>query len=311
MKIPTKCMMLAAAMLSTVGICAAQGNGGGGNAPVKPPAGTVTSITAGNGLTGGTITTTGTISVDFGPGGAANTVSRSDHNHDSRYLKLAGGTLVGDGPQIVPANGNIGFGNGPGSTFFYIQDARVPAPVTSGHGKPAQNGLTVSAGNGGDTSDQDFGGGGGHVQLFGGTGGKGDSIDDHRGGFGAMLSALGGDGGMPSGSGGGGNGGAAYVRGGDGGYGGGARPGGKGGPVFIDGGTGGDYNGWRGATGDVFINTLNQSLGFRGNTWVGGDLILTNTGTGIIFKSPDGSACTKLTINNSGGFTVTPVSPCP
>jgi hypothetical protein len=311
MKIPTKCMMLVAAMVATAGICAAQGNGGGGgNAPVKPPAGTVTSITAGAGLTGGTITTTGTISVDFGPSGSATTVSRSDHNHDSRYLKLAGGTLATDGPQIVPAFGNIGFGNGPGSTFFYIQDTRVKAAVTSGPGLSAQNTFTVSGGSGGDTSDQAVGGTGGHVQLFGGRGGKGDSFDNHEGGWGAILSVLGGAGGLPSGSGGGGQGGAAMLRGGDGGGGGGARPGGKGGPVFIDGGTGGDYNGWRGATGDVFINTGNTSPGFRGNTWVGGDLILTNTGTAIIFKSPDGGKCTRLAIDNTGNFAVTLVA-CP
>jgi hypothetical protein len=43
--------------------------------------GTVTSVTAGSGLTGGTITGAGTISVDFGGGGAAATVARSDHDH--------------------------------------------------------------------------------------------------------------------------------------------------------------------------------------------------------------------------------------
>jgi hypothetical protein len=43
--------------------------------------GTVTSVTAGTGLTGGTITGAGTLGVNFGGGGAATTVARSDHDH--------------------------------------------------------------------------------------------------------------------------------------------------------------------------------------------------------------------------------------
>ena len=51
--------------------------------------GTVTSVTAGGGLTGGTITSTGTLSVDFAGTGAAATVARSDHNHNAAYAALA------------------------------------------------------------------------------------------------------------------------------------------------------------------------------------------------------------------------------
>jgi hypothetical protein len=47
--------------------------------------GTVTSVTAGSGLTGGTITTAGTLGVSFAGNGAAATVARSDHNHDAAY----------------------------------------------------------------------------------------------------------------------------------------------------------------------------------------------------------------------------------
>ena len=43
--------------------------------------GTVTSIAAGNGLQGGTITTAGTLSVAFAGSGVANTAARSDHVH--------------------------------------------------------------------------------------------------------------------------------------------------------------------------------------------------------------------------------------
>jgi hypothetical protein len=314
MKIPTKFMMLVAAMVATAGICAAQGNGGGGSSAPTKPAGTVTQVNTGDGLTGGPITTTGTISVNFGGSGAALTVSRSDHNHDSRYLKLAGGTLSTDGPQIVPAFGNIGFGNGPGSTFFLIRDNRVPAPVSTGNGVGAQTGFIFNGGNGGDTPDTGGnGGGGGGFQVFAGRGGKGDSFDDHEGGWGAMLGAYGGGGGLGNNdpNAGGGQGGGAYLRGGDGGYGGGAgKPGGRGGSIFIDGGTGGDVSGNRGPTGDVFINTLNAAQGFRGNTWVGGNLLFYNSGDGILLRSPDGNTCKTLTLTNAGGLLLTAVT-CP
>jgi hypothetical protein len=51
--------------------------------------GTVTSISAGAGLQGGPITTTGTLSVAFAGNGTAATVARSDHNHDASYVRNA------------------------------------------------------------------------------------------------------------------------------------------------------------------------------------------------------------------------------
>ncbi len=51
--------------------------------------GTVTSITAGTGLTGGTITTIGTLGVSFSGTGAAATVARSDHDHAATYAATA------------------------------------------------------------------------------------------------------------------------------------------------------------------------------------------------------------------------------
>jgi hypothetical protein len=56
--------------------------------------GTVTSITAGSGLTGGTITTSGTIAANFGGGGVATTLSRSDHNHLGQAW-TGGGAAIG------------------------------------------------------------------------------------------------------------------------------------------------------------------------------------------------------------------------
>ena len=73
---------------STPGTPAAAQRGGGG----------LTSVSAGPGLTASPnpITSTGTISAAFGGNGAATTVSRSDHDHDARYVQQAGGTMSGD-----------------------------------------------------------------------------------------------------------------------------------------------------------------------------------------------------------------------
>jgi len=50
--------------------------------------GTITSITAGTGLTGGSITTSGTIAANIGTG--PGTVAAGNHTHDAAYWKLAG-----------------------------------------------------------------------------------------------------------------------------------------------------------------------------------------------------------------------------
>jgi len=55
--------------------------------------GTVSAITAGVGLTGGTITDSGTIAADIGT--TAGTVAAGNHNHDSTYWSLDGNSLTG------------------------------------------------------------------------------------------------------------------------------------------------------------------------------------------------------------------------
>lgn len=56
--------------------------------------GTVTQVDSGSGLTGGPITGSGTLSVDFAGTGTAQTAARSDHHHDSLYQKKYGKVAV-------------------------------------------------------------------------------------------------------------------------------------------------------------------------------------------------------------------------
>ncbi len=76
-------------------------------APVN--SGTVTSVTAGTGLSGGAITTSGTIGVDFGGTGAAVTAARSDHNHTGTYLPATVSACpAGSSIQTINPDGTVG-----------------------------------------------------------------------------------------------------------------------------------------------------------------------------------------------------------
>ncbi|MGH9779231.1 MAG: tail fiber domain-containing protein, partial [Candidatus Acidiferrales bacterium] len=79
----------------------------GGVTPAKLSfaAGTVTEVSSGDGLTGGPITTTGTLSVDFGGPGAATTPARSDHTHE---VAPFGQGNTGVGPNALAGNGGSG-----------------------------------------------------------------------------------------------------------------------------------------------------------------------------------------------------------
>jgi trimeric autotransporter adhesin len=66
--------------------------------------GTVTEITTTDGLTGGTITTTGVIGVNFGT--AAGTVAAGDHNHGDAYWRITGNSGTTAGPNFLGTTDN-------------------------------------------------------------------------------------------------------------------------------------------------------------------------------------------------------------
>jgi hypothetical protein len=79
--------------------------------------GTVTSVTAGAGLTGGPITGAGTLAADFAGTGSAPTMARSDHDHDATYQRKIGGACAPgatvrqvnfDGTVVCEDNGTPG-----------------------------------------------------------------------------------------------------------------------------------------------------------------------------------------------------------
>lgn len=102
-------------------VCQADTNSGG----------TVTSVTAGSGLAGGTITGTGTISASFAGSGVANTISRSDHTHPPPAPTTQTKTI---GAITCEAQGDIPSGDSAGCTGGSMVrtdgDAGFPCAVT-------------------------------------------------------------------------------------------------------------------------------------------------------------------------------------
>ena len=92
--------------------------------------GTVTSVATGGGLTGGPITSAGTLSVSFGGGGAATTVARSDHNHHGQTWNAGSATGLAVESTANTGTGLLGrAGAGGGFSLGVVGEATSTAGV--------------------------------------------------------------------------------------------------------------------------------------------------------------------------------------
>jgi hypothetical protein len=91
--------------------------------------GTVTSVAAGAGLTGGPITSAGTLGVAFGGGGVSATVARSDHNHHGQTWVGSNSTGLAIDAQAVNSTGLFARASGGGSGYGVVGEVFSNAGV--------------------------------------------------------------------------------------------------------------------------------------------------------------------------------------
>ena len=109
-------------------------------------AGTITSITAGAGLTGGVITAAGTLAVDFGVSGSSTQAARADHTHDA--AGIASGTLPlargGTGQSTAASPGGIVYGQSTSALAVTAAGTAGQVLKSAGSGTPTWASLTTA-----------------------------------------------------------------------------------------------------------------------------------------------------------------------
>ena len=107
---------------STITLTLTQQDGGTLTTSFSNPQGTVTSVATGSGLTGGTITTTGTVSVDYGTAGLIADAPSGSGTPDVDDLLLIGLDSTGSGETRSYVIGDLPFGAGTMSNWNLTAD---------------------------------------------------------------------------------------------------------------------------------------------------------------------------------------------
>lgn len=107
--------------------------------------GTVTQINTGDGLAGGPVTTSGTLSVNFAGSGSATSAARSDHDHGATYVDLAGAQAITGAKIFSPATDISG---------LIVKQTTAPSPMADIFSVQSHDGATtyIKVNNAGNVS---------------------------------------------------------------------------------------------------------------------------------------------------------------